>query len=533
VREQLFEYSLLAEALPQLIWVSSPEGSAEYYNARWFEYTGLSEAETSGDSWTLVVHPDDLPTIKAKRAPTLESGDLFETEFRLRRRDGTYHWFLARAVPIRENGSITAWFGSSTDIDDQKRAENVLAFFARAGRVLGESLEPPMLGYNMARLVVPEHADHCEVYEISRDRLALLASVHTDPEKREILREIHARWPLDLRDEAIADIFRYNQPVIVPEITDAMRAAEAREPEHLALLHSLNETSRILLPLSARGLPCGLLSVGYVTSSGRHYAGRDLSFIQELGQRFALALDNAHRYQHEHRVAHALQEAMLEIRLPRVPGARLDSLYIPGESELQVGGDWFDAFELPNGTIALSIGDVTGHGLDAAVVMGELRQAMRSAAIEALTPANVLDHADRALRLQRSETIATAGFALYDPRERTLTYASAGHPAPMFCAPDGQVLSIEGHGLPLGLRQAGAGEEVHVTFDPGTMLVLYTDGLTEYNRDAATAEQKLREGLSLECADPAHQPAHSLYRRVVPINAPSPDDTAILTLQVE
>jgi hypothetical protein len=344
---------------------------------------------------------------------------------------------------------------------------------------------------------------------------------------------MHARWPIDLEDQPIADLFRYNQPIIVPEITDAMRAKEAREPEHLALLQNLNATSVILLPLSARGVPCGLLSLGYVVASGRHYGARDLPFIQELAQRFALALDNAQRYQNEHRVAHALQEAMLSHDLPQIPGIGLSSFYIPGESELQVGGDWFDAFKLPNDILALSIGDVTGHGLDAAIVMGELRQAIRSAAIEDLSPANVLDHADRALRLQRPEVIATAGFALYNLRDRTLLYANAGHPPPMLCTAGGKIEELETHGLPLGLRHAGKGEEIHVAIAPGSLLAFYTDGLIEFDRNASEAEQKLREAMHLECADMSPDPAPSIFRRVVPIQTPPADDAAILTLYVE
>lgn len=533
--QQVIDYRRLAEAMPQIIWIGRADGGGiEYVNSRWSDYTGMPEPKALGIGWREIAHPDDLDAILTRRKATLQSGEVFEQEMRLRRWDGRYRWFLARSVPVRgEDGRIESWIGTCTDIEEQKRAEALLGLLARVSRTLGESLDPDVLAHGMARTIVPDYADYCQIFGIDNGELRPLAIVHRDPALAVALQEIAARWPVKLGDPNIQGLLASGEAVVTVDVTPQMLALTARDADHAALLQRIGARSAIVVPLIARGTPRGVLSAVFDSSSDRHYTAADVAIAGELSRRLATALDNAHRYQHEHHIANALQEAMLPIELPSMPGARLRSVYVAGESELQVGGDWYDAFTLPEGGIGLSIGDVTGHGLNAAVVMGEIRQAIRSAAIEAQTPEEVLEHADRALHRQRPEVIATAGFAIYDPATRTLEYAHAGHLPPILCRPDGSVEELRAEGLPLGMHDLSASASVTVTLSPGTLLVFYTDGLIEFDRDAEAGERALIEALRIESRDRSDNPALAIYRRVVPIDATHDDDTAVLTLYVE
>ena len=528
----VFEYRLIAEAIPQMVWISNAEGLAEYFNGRWFEYTGMHPDECMGHGWSAAVHPNDLAAAMAARAPTLETGAMFETEFRMRGANGAYRWFLVRALPMRsEHGEIEMWMGTCTDIEVQKRAELQLRFLLEAGRTLSASLDPASLARDLARLIVPQAADYCQIFSLANGVFSPLAIVHRNPAMASVLHEIDERFPISAEAPALRYLLEAREPVAVPDITPSLRELSARGPEHLALLEKVGARSSIVVPLWAGHAPCGLLSVVYA-ESGRHYGAEDIGVAREIGNRLGAALGNATRYQEKRRVADTLQDAMLPSGLPVVKGARLHQNYQPGESDLQVGGDWYDAFELPDGTVGLSIGDVTGHGLAAAVVMGEIRQAIRSAAIESMEPAAVLDHADRTLRLAHRDEIATAGFGVYCPSSRTLTYAQAGHPLPLVCATDGAIRTLRAEGLPLGMRDLGNGTQTEIELGHGSLIAFYTDGLIEFDRNAEEGERALRQALRAECADPSANPALGIYRRVIG-RRPLADDTAILTLQVE
>lgn len=533
-RERVLDYRVLADSLPQIVWLAGTDGKAEYMNARWYEYTGADATASMYEGWRACVHPDDLSDVLAKRDITLRNGTPYENQMRIRGADGTYRWFLARSVPLRDDeGAISSWLGTCTDIETQKHAEHLLRLLAQTGRALNESLDREVLAHNTARVMVPDYADYVQIFCISGSELQPLAIVHSDPAIAVALQENAVRWPLDMGAPAVAALFAGAKAVVTAEITATMLALEARDAEQLAVLERIAPRSTIAVPLIARGMPCGLLSMAFARTSDRRYGSQDLSVADELGRRLAVSLDNASRFAREHHIATTLQEAMLPPALPNVTGLQLRSTYIAGEGELQVGGDWFDAFALPDGKIAISIGDVTGHGLDAAVVMGEIRQSVRSAAIEALTPLQVLDHADRALRLGHPETIATAGFAQYDPQTRELIYAQAGHPPPIVCYRDGRIEELLASGLPLGMHDLYEGATVTRRLEPGALLVLYTDGLTEFSRNSELGERALREAVLLEMRERSANPALSIYRHVVTENATHADDTAILTLFVE
>lgn len=128
----------IADHVPQLIWTNDAQANANYFNRRWTEYSGLTPEESYGKGWEAIVHPDDAASAKEKWRRAIENSEVFDVEYRLRRKDGAYRWFIGRNVPLRQNGDVLSWFGSATDIEDYKQAEALLRISEERFRVLVE-----------------------------------------------------------------------------------------------------------------------------------------------------------------------------------------------------------------------------------------------------------------------------------------------------------------------------------------------------------------------------------------------------------
>jgi integral membrane sensor domain MASE1/anti-sigma regulatory factor (Ser/Thr protein kinase) len=231
------------------------------------------------------------------------------------------------------------------------------------------------------------------------------------------------------------------------------------------------------------------------------------------------------------RSAETLQAAFLPEHLPQRLGLRCDALYIAAEREALIGGDWYDAFDLPDGRIAFSMGDVTGHGLGAAVTAARLRQGIFAAAFDAEDPAEILTEADRSLR-SRQNAPATAMVAIMSRDLSTISYSSAGHPPPIVAGPNIPAHSLAYGGLPFGLGMPVASETHTVALEPDAVILFYTDGLTEFKRDIERAERTVLQAVTRLVDDPhLERPAAFIQRSVMGSERPA-DDTALLVVQL-
>ncbi len=280
-------------------------------------------------------------------------------------------------------------------------------------------------------------------------------------------------------------------------------------------------------PLIARGRRLGVLRIAGAAPLSE--AARGLEVWDELALRVAVAIDAAQVYAREHHVADTLQRALLPERLPVDDRLVFDAAYLPGAQEAIVGGDWYDAFRLPDGRIAFSIGDVAGHGLRAAIVMGEVRQAFRAAALNPNSPSLVLERANTIVNMRADPVMVTATFGIVDPQDATITYASAGHPAPVLALPGGSVQLLPKDGVPLGIVDRIDATDWTFTLPPGATFALYTDGLIEYSRDVVEGERKLLEAVREGIGRTESEPARALLRRVFAANE-NTDDVAMLTI---
>jgi serine phosphatase RsbU (regulator of sigma subunit) len=210
----------------------------------------------------------------------------------------------------------------------------------------------------------------------------------------------------------------------------------------------------------------------------------------------------------------------------------------------QVGGDWYDVLDLPDGALGLAIGDVVGHDLSAAAAMGQLRGVLRSYAWDGGTPGSVLDRCDQLVQGLEMAAMATAVYVRVEPRgpggERELRYANAGHPAPLVLVPDGTLRRLDEHRSPmigavrsLG-RRAGPGRaEAVLSCPPGALIVLYTDGLTDVAGEDADERAALLEATL--SAMPAGTPADAVVDQVLAVCGPQRprDDVALLAIRLD
>ena len=238
-------------------------------------------------------------------------------------------------------------------------------------------------------------------------------------------------------------------------------------------------------------------------------------------------------YRQQRLVAESFQQAALPRSLPRVSGMRFDAVYEPSSREMQVGGDWYDAFTLPDGSVAICVGDVNGHGLEAAVLMSKVRQSVRAVAIRAAQfkncdPVSVLGSVEEMMLMEDEDAMASAFFGIIDPVTRTMQFASAGHPPALLQRRDGSIEDLWSSGTPLGWRFNVERVARTISLSDAALLVCYTDGLIEASRDLLEGEQRLREAVRRCAALEIERPASVLLRAV--IDAAPADDIAILTL---
>jgi anti-sigma regulatory factor (Ser/Thr protein kinase) len=229
----------------------------------------------------------------------------------------------------------------------------------------------------------------------------------------------------------------------------------------------------------------------------------------------------------EHELAIALQRSLLPRRLPEVPGVSLSTRYYAARNE--VGGDWYDVIELPRGLLGLVIGDVVGHGIKAAALMGQLRTALHSYAMAGHGPGRTLELVDRFVRSVEVSAMATVAYAVFDPESGHMTYSTAGHLPPVIAAGERSRVVDVTPAVPIGAYPYSRYEDRELTLEEGEVLFLYTDGLVE--RPGVDLDYGIHQ--LLELLRDAKSPEAACFQalgQLVPLEGPR-DDVAILSVQ--
>lgn len=291
--------------------------------------------------------------------------------------------------------------------------------------------------------------------------------------------------------------------------------------------------SRIVAPLIARGRALGAAMFARLAGSPP-FEPEDVQTAEELGLRAAASIDNAQAHVRQRHAVRTLQRHLLPRDLPTVPGLTFAYAYQPARTDRLAGGDWYDVIPLPEGRVALVVGDVTGHGLQAAALMGQLRVAVRAVARLGLPPAALLAHVDSLMDdFAVDGELASCVYAVHDPARQVITWARAGHPPPLLLAPGQQARILDGPPNTLLGIGGVAFEETSSPVPPGSAVVLYSDGLVErrgYDIDSGVKD--LAGALDAAAAD--GQVGADLLRdaalRVLPTDPE--DDVALLVTRL-
>ncbi|GAB3347186.1 SpoIIE family protein phosphatase [Micromonospora halotolerans] len=266
----------------------------------------------------------------------------------------------------------------------------------------------------------------------------------------------------------------------------AGQVAFTRQPVILQTVTNDNVVNPVLIqtgvrsllgvPIMARGELVGVLHVG--TLSPRQFTFDDVRLLELVADRVSLA-SSARANTLDQTAALALQRSLIPAELPRLPDLELAGRYIPGHAS-GVGGDWYDVFTLPSGWLGVVVGDVSGHGLQSAVVMGRVRSALRAYSLVSEDPAEVLTLLDRKVVHFEAGSLTTALYAMISPDRETLRVSVAGHPRPVLAAPGRPNTVLDAHiDPPLGAGRNRERRSTTADFPPGSVLVAYTDGLVE------------------------------------------------------
>ena len=524
------EYQSLAEATPQIVWSAEPDGLFTYVNGRWTEFTGMAREDARGRGWIAAVHQHDRAALLDAWDAARHAGGELEAALRLRRAaDDTHRWHVMRARPLFGAGcDITRWFGTLTDIHNERRTARQLEIIARTSTVLAESFDSEALLSRLAQLICAEFARFVLILLVRDERrLQTVATAHRDPESADALRELHGR-PLLLPQFEGAAIARMSDGEPFSGEIDAARLEWVVLPENSAAMRRAGCGQFINAPLQARGRTLGAI-VAYAPPNAP-FTDDETSILADIAARAAIAVENAELYAREHRVSATLQQALLPSRLPDIPGLVFDAIYAPGATEAQIGGDWYDAVELSDGRIVVSIGDVTGRGVRAAVIMGRVRQAIEALATYQPDPAQLLNAADIVLRRTHPDAIVTALVGVIDLNRRTFAYATAGHPTPIIRGADASLVTLPGSGLPLGLRDAHQPPTSTIVLPANSLLLMYTDGLVESTRDIDEGERRVTRALLDDRIVKSAHPAAALMTAV--LHDGSSDDVAVFTVSI-
>jgi PAS domain S-box-containing protein len=488
---------------------------------------GYRPAEVIGRSVSILVprdRPNEFPTIMAR----LRQGQFIDHFESVRvRKDGSLVDVSLAISPVRdESGRIMGAATIARNISERKRSIERTVRLQQMSAALSGALTAQVVAkvcVDQGLVAIGAKAGSLALVDEGEGWLELIQATGYPPEFADRWRET----PIEKRVAAAVAI-RTQQPQFL-ESREALLQLYRASIEPVPILPDAG--ARAVIPLRVGRDVIGVLS--FLFPAAKVFAEDERAFILTIGQQCAEALERARLYEREHRVSVTLQRALLPTNLPQAPDVAIHAAYLPGASESDVGGDWYDVFRLPSGLIGISVGDVVGKGLNAAVIMGQVRQAIRAAAMEAQNPPTVLQQVGRVIEWTAgSNEMATALFGTLNPTDLTFTYASAGHPAPVIATIGNQACVLECRGgLPLGIHRMGPLPSNSVALPPGALLVLYTDGLTELNRNLAEGEATLLAASSTERDLSPADPAQAILKRVLVGRQPA-DDIAIVTLSV-
>jgi PAS domain S-box-containing protein len=482
-------YRSLVQAGAQVVWVTGPDGEVVEDAPEWRSITGQTAEQYRNEGWLAAVHSDDRDRIEAAWRDCIRSGKVFDSRYRVRSRSGSYRHYDVRAVPIERDGVIVEWMGASTDVTAQREAEEMRGrlteqLSAAALRTARLQQATSMLAEALTVEQVVE-----VITEVGRSAIGAERSAVAILDTERLW--LHTINPGGLPDvpgapgndiplsvmSVMTSAITTRKPVLLESPAALLRYFEAEGIDASQFLAYSDEKAWVGLPLASSGASLGALRFSF--NRPRQITEEERVFLEALAGQCALALERATLYEREHTTAETLQRSLLLDTLPEVPGMVLAARCLPVTSNMEIGGDWYDAFRLPDGRLAVATGDVMGKGLTAAAGMGRVRNALRALALTDPRPAAVLAGLDRLfLATELAEQVTTVAYLVVNPLTGEGVAGNAGHLPPLLLSPDAPPrLDPTEAGTPLGW--ASPREQYAFRLPPGNTAVLYSDGLVE------------------------------------------------------
>lgn len=427
--------------------------------------------------------------------------------------------------------------GVVEDVTERQAAADRLAVLSEVHATVGSTLDVRTTGDELVRALVPAFADAATV-DLLDDGVVAAERAAGPPPTEVPLRRVAFAPPSAEVSRREGDSRPLPFPTPYTQVLNDMRARLVRvssddpwlstDPEGFEPLVRTGVHSMIVAPLLARDTVLGLLTL--YRHRTEPFEEADLDVARQAAFTASVHLDNAHSYRREHTVAAALQRRLQPGAIPLLSAVETAHVYLPESA----GGDWFDVVPLSGTRVALVVGDVTGHGIEAAATMGQLRLALRTLTLRDLETDELLTHLDEvASQLANASgpgpnrPVATCAVTVYNPVSRHCTMVRAGHPAPVVIDPDGVPRAVEvPQGPPLGTGGGHVFTPAVLELAPGTLLALHTNGLTRGDGDQGDAARRRLEHILASTT----RPLQELCDTAVYHMAPSRHDDAVLLL---
>ncbi len=417
----------------------------------------------------------------------------------------------------------------------RERAETAkrrLIFQSRISTLFAQSLEWEKALQKLMNLVTTSLCDSAAIFavDVPQQRIHVVAAAAQSAKLGPAIAQYyHDVPPLFTDGFGCGQVARTGRSEFFSDTSSSVSVGSMMDAAARRLISAWAPISDIFVPLTIKGVVVGVLSLVRDVSRKR-FTSEELVVAEDIARRTATYLENARLYENEHRIAAALQKALLPVVLPQVTEFSFGVRYFAGTEGIDVGGDWYDIIEVDEDRIVITIGDVIGRGLKAASTMGQYRDYLRSYAFERFGPAMMLTRLNHMANALHSDDFATCTLIVLDRHTRRMRYSSAGHPPAMLRLADGTVRVLDdASSMPIGAWPETQYSEMARDMPVGSTLLLYTDGLVETRvRSASDGVEVLRVALSRSSPNIEAM----LDGMVQTLAAERSDDVAILAVEV-
>ncbi len=537
------ELALVLGALDVAVTVRDPAGRRLYANPASARVLGLPDAEAvtahaPGDLLALYDvyseegRPLSLHEFPGSRAMAGEADPPPLLVRNVIKATGEERWLLnqARAV-LDAAGNVELVIDLMENVTASKRAEIAQRLFAHVARQAAGGAELSEVFETIAREAVPGLADWAGVDVLTPGgQIETVAVAHLDPAKVRLGWRLRTEWPVGASDPTgLAAVIRTGEPDLVPDITDEMLTAGARDPEHLAVLRAVGLNSTMIVPIRVGERILGALN--FVSSTSRRFDRRDVELACDLGTQLGVLILGERLHAERARIARILQAGLIPAELPAVAGWEVSGAYRAAGMANDAGGDFYEVVRFDGGAAAI-IGDVLGKGAEAASLTALARHTV-AAIIEATHDVpHSLAVLNRRLRERGDDfrSLCTLAVAVLDP-DGTATLYSAGHPLPLL-AGAGAVRAVGQAGPMLGFLDTIAVPAHRLRLASGERIVLYTDGVLDaLGADQRFGERRLNAAVQAAVRDGEGPLAEAVLNAVESFTAgEQSDDMAVLSL---